>query len=300
MRTLRRVPFVAVGWSVLWAINVYGVGLNVGHGSYGWAVFSLLAALCASFLCIVSWKEWRKRGRDRKAEEDRGDTGPDTGLTFNLTYSGGSTISIPGCACPSCAGSSSYTAKRTREGARLAVEQADEPIRGWRAAQVVLEGNRYRFQSVIAGHGSYDAEAVAACHRNDGYYGIRISMYHSEAERRHEAPGEDCSCGFYAVIDPADVEDLAHGRGTVMIEADLYGRVIVHERGYRAQKQRALSVTIPADCLYCTNAAQPAVPVEGGPLVFVCEKHLPEDHVLISSHDLAAKLGTEVRRAEAR
>lgn len=68
----------------------------------------------------------------------------------------------------------------------------------------------------------------------------------------HEAPGVSCKCGFYAVrtVDEA----RAAGYGLVTLDVELSGRVVVHERGYRAQHQRVLRVHLPR-CWFCGDEA---------------------------------------------
>lgn len=57
---------------------------------------------------------------------------------------------------------------------------------------------------------------------------------------RHEPPGDDCRCGFYAVTDPWAV---SWQLGAVTGAVALWGDVIPHEAGYRAARARILAVT---------------------------------------------------------
>jgi hypothetical protein len=59
--------------------------------------------------------------------------------------------------------------------------------------------------------------------------------------RWHERPESgDGHCGFYA-WKPG--QPFPWTAGTWLLEVDLYGHVIEHERGYRAQKQRVLRIS---------------------------------------------------------
>ena len=49
----------------------------------------------------------------------------------------------------------------------------------------------------------------------------------------HTAPGENCTCGFYASY---TMNGLMSGPGYVVGVVEGYGRVILHERGFRAEK----------------------------------------------------------------
>jgi hypothetical protein len=101
-----------------------------------------------------------------------------------------------------------------------------EPLRGYKRAGLTLCLNKdgedvWRF-SGYAGH-RYRLEATAKC----------------GCGRSHDAPHRDCTCGFYAVLEPK----LAYG-GEVLLEVELYGRIFVGERGYRGEKIRVLKATI--------------------------------------------------------
>jgi hypothetical protein len=56
-------------------------------------------------------------------------------------------------------------------------------------------------------------------------------------QRAHEAPGASCTCGVYALIDKEQLElqFLWPSLPSVYGRVNLWGRVIVAEKGYRAQ-----------------------------------------------------------------
>jgi hypothetical protein len=80
-----------------------------------------------------------------------------------------------------------------------------------------------------------DAEAVARC------------------ESDHAAPREDCACGIYAARDPAAILSYLRGRdepatvARVLGRVQLWGRVIEHEAGWRAERARPLEVWLPPE-----------------------------------------------------
>ena len=73
-----------------------------------------------------------------------------------------------------------------------------------------------------------------------------------ERDTGHEVPAWDCSCGFYALssehsrrLDPRDW----------WAPVTLWGRVIEHENGWRAQYQRIDALCAPTSCRGCAQAA---------------------------------------------
>lgn len=108
-------------------------------------------------------------------------------------------------------------------------------------------------------------------------------------------PQLDCSCGFYALK-----ESVKPTEG-IVLEVELYGTVIVCERGYRAERQRVLGVTLPAKCgnALCNKPATLVTFIDEV-LAGLCGEHaeLAERSPLLTpapAADLAGILGTEVR-----
>ena len=141
-------------------------------------------------------------------------------------------------------------------GAPFPHAQRDEPLPALKAAYVRVAGDRIAFTSLTCHNGGtpvpYGAQDEAACYcGNGGYYGAyAISVLMGAAATApvsHPRPGRDTSCGFYAWKpgEPVPWQEKAW-----LLEVDLYGRVIEHERGYRAQKQRVLRISpfVPVLC----------------------------------------------------
>jgi len=107
-----------------------------------------------------------------------------------------------------------------------------EPIRAWKhATPVVMADGSVVFYPTVLGHSLYNVVSFATCDAGR----------HSPL---HRVPDSGCSCGFYAHnhwVDPT--YDYA------TLEVELYGRVIVGETGYRAEKQRVLSITAHPRCV---------------------------------------------------
>ena len=95
--------------------------------------------------------------------------------------------------------------------------------------------------------------------------------------RSHRAPVEDCTCGLYAVEEP---DLLRAARDPAVIgTVDLWGRVLEHERGYRAEfayPQRL--ALICAQCFWRRGAGKGTVDrvarIGRRQLTPTCEEHL--------------------------
>jgi hypothetical protein len=73
----------------------------------------------------------------------------------------------------------------------------------------------------------------------------------------HDAPEAECSCGFYAVADDAQLWRLgADEPELAVLDVELAGRVIEHDHGYRASDQRVTSVRFHGACVRCGHRAE--------------------------------------------
>jgi hypothetical protein len=95
--------------------------------------------------------------------------------------------------------------------------------------------------------------------------------------RRHRGPEPTCTCGLHATRDP-DVLHRARNPSVVGTVA-LWGRVVEHELGYRAEfayPQRLMLVCHLCFWLWGPNrsAAREVVRLRGGRLVPLCDEHL--------------------------
>jgi hypothetical protein len=129
-----------------------------------------------------------------------------------------------------------------------------EPVLGWRCWIVV--GSSLR--SIAMSH-VWQAEEQAVCKRAE------TDLYHSpwygETPARHAAPADYCACGLYAYHDPWSAENhrrkLAETRGwqVVMGAVEMWGNVLVHGTGVRAEHARLLGLAMPPP-----GAPSPAFP----------------------------------------
>jgi hypothetical protein len=159
----------------------------------------------------------------------------------------------------------------------------DEPLRGVKAGWVAVLPAGVAFTALHAGHTPGSPVAYAPQDEMQclcGYAEQPSVMGVRRSGRWHRSPEPgDGHCGFYA-WKPG--QPFPWTAGTWLLEVDLYGRVIEHERGYRAQKQRVLRISpvpepfceppftlsyrqgdgrVTAACIACPPPAAPGHPV---------------------------------------
>jgi hypothetical protein len=122
----------------------------------------------------------------------------------------------------------------------------DEPLRMVKVAEVRGAGaprvhpvGRFRRRPY-----EHTVPATASCHK-----------------RAHAAPAIGCSCGFHAVVSIdglSEVVDLL--ADSVVLDVEVAGTVIEHERGVRAQQQSILGIGFPRTCAWCGGGAIAVAP----------------------------------------
>ena len=101
--------------------------------------------------------------------------------------------------------------------------------RGWKVA-TLTDPLQARFQGIA--HGSYTLNDNAVCNTTD-----------------HPAPELHCRCGFHSYNKlPAAVRIWAERLGTVLLRVELYGKIIEHQTGSRAEQQEISAVHLPGVC----------------------------------------------------
>lgn len=120
-----------------------------------------------------------------------------------------------------------------------------EPIIAYKTARLArLPDGSVGFGPMSA-DGIYRTSAVAQCRPVIGVTPGRRWIWgvDDQAVDEHDAPHPDCACGFYATVDRRSPT-----AGQVSLRVALTGTVIVHQRGYRAQRQQVMAVEIPQMC----------------------------------------------------
>jgi hypothetical protein len=133
------------------------------------------------------------------------------------------------------------------------------PFVGFRAWQVVEERGEPVFYPLSHRSREWVGATlgwVSATCAVDGMPGVRSrgQVEWFERPHPHSAPGEDCSCGFYAMkeLHPhlvqlisfaqrAQLDGRVPGR-FVLGQVELAGKVIEHDRGYRAERARIVEL----------------------------------------------------------
>ena len=121
----------------------------------------------------------------------------------------------------------------------LPVEKRDDPIHAWRyAGGIEIVNGVVLFEAVYRNsNGVYTADDRAVCSTNVTHHWTMI-------------PVEICTCGFYASKPSAVLDRSCFDAGydsdddvpDVLLEVELYGKVIEATKGYRAQHQKILAV----------------------------------------------------------
>jgi hypothetical protein len=100
--------------------------------------------------------------------------------------------------------------------------------------------------------------------------------------RSHRAPDPSCTCGLHAASDPGLLPTVLDGDVAVVGTVSLWGRVIEHESGYRAEHAYPSSLRLV--CSRCGRARDVARMVVGprrgrpGRLIVACRRHLRRPH----------------------
>jgi hypothetical protein len=116
---------------------------------------------------------------------------------------------------------------------------------GWRVWCVVERGGELLLGSVIADElWPRESALVATCRAHQ----IPSNSLLPDRSAEHEAPAAGCTCGIYAAREPSTVWTYLRGRdeaGTVarvLGRVLLWGRLVEHEHGWRAQFAYPLEV----------------------------------------------------------
>lgn len=162
----------------------------------------------------------------------------------------------------------------------LPVRQQAEPITAWKRARIGLCDGQPVLRGVM--YGEYKPVDAAVHARSD---------WLALPARDHKAPHVDCICGFYGVTkDRLHEVSMYYGPNSCAdLEVELYGTVIRHRDGWRAEKQRVLAVHLDLSCAVCRRPAQ-GVSGRG----VVCRECFPGT-VVFTPAELSSLWGVEVR-----
>lgn len=157
---------------------------------------------------------------------------------------------------------------------------------GWKRAQLVVHPDaphEVRFAGPVEAGRPYRSDDVFHCRRG------------------HRRLDPACTCGFYAVAEPARLGP--HAVRTALLQVTLEGRVVRHPDCLRGERQRVRQVTVSGWCELCVR---PAAALAGTAPLFgvlpapwlrtlpVCERDRELFAVAVGRTELEEQLGVPV------
>lgn len=271
-------------------LRITSVACAVGAAAAG--VFSVVVAVTRPSLIMAGIAVWdfalvvynlhnyRKEvqyGRDRKPEEGAQDPGADRGA---VTITAG-TFTVSDTSTAARLTQQQLERLSAPPPVSLEVVESDLPILAHRSARLLFNGSKRCFGSVTQ-EMLFGVDADAVCASRRAFYAYDM------APHRHDAPGVDCGCGFYAL--PGDLGPTYEHQSYVTLMVELSGTVIEHDKGYRAGHQRVVECQIPP-CPFCGAQAARVLATGGTMTMAVCDAHAPvlsDGEVLVAVADVAA------------
>jgi len=241
----------------------------------------------------------KRNGRNRQAPEDHPDpqaigTALASGGTFNITFDP-STNTFAGVNSP-------IGLEAARLASELDVVHEEMPILAHRAARLSHARGGMTFAALNRKAGdkpvtfTADEDATCRCGFDDpvglSYLSLSTTVANLMAggSRHSVVPAVNGRCGWYAV--PSDV-DAWHEPNTVDLLVELSGRVIEHEKGYRAEHQRVVEIRLPG-CWLCGQPSTHALFDTDECQRFACEYHLAPGLVAVCAGDIQRVLNVPV------
>jgi hypothetical protein len=269
-------------------------------GRWGRVAFNGGCVALSAWCARVMWKQLERNshGSDRRTEAGGGNS--DAVGAPRLTLHSGGIVPGGGTYTFTVGATGANPGHSLKPGAdkapEIPVEQEDMPILAHRAAKLVTAVGGPRF-GALHKKTNFGVDSVATCR---AYTDFDLSAAWSTVfggvtpPPRHEAPAVGCTCGWYAI--PTDVPHDYAEDPHVDLLVELSGRVIEHEKGYRAQHQRVIECRVPP-CELCAGETHAVRFV--GEWSTRCSQHLPAEPTdYVNLPDLAKALGVPVNVAE--
>lgn len=238
----------------------------------------------------------RTRDSDRKSQEDSRyprtgpGSAPSTLALYEAIQASGFSLNYSGPPAEGAKGSSKPL---------IDTVASEIPILAKREAGLRLGGRTETPFMTVTKKGMFGVLTQAIC-RSGGVYGA----FGRDGHSRHDpvdVPNVKCNCGFYAIpMDASDSVYAAPDRVTLLVE--LSGRVIEHEKGFRAEWQRVVECQVPP-CPYCGKCSDRLlVDNDMVSVRFVCDAHVAQPSypgaVYLDFASLAHRIGVPVTRLE--
>ena len=126
-----------------------------------------------------------------------------------------------------------------------------------------------------------------------GMFGLR-SVARCEKETTHLPPVVGCECGFHALYRRPRAEQLLdRRRGLVLLEVELYGRIVLHRDGSRSEEQDVHGIHLAPRCatLLCRRVTEGVRPFRRR-WITSCRHH--GQAALVSVETMRDRLGVDV------
>ena len=239
-----------VGWHVAPTDSIHPLPRFLIAFGVGWSAAAL----------VLEPITRRFRGRYRQAQADHRDSRAHRGAFPALGY----TVTV------NAAGAFTLTPADAGTGEdELEVVKEDLPILAHRAARLRFAGTDQHWGTVNTSFGTFGVDLKAQCKRRAS--SLDFGSPFGYPSRPHAAPDAGCECGIYAL--PPDVQPSYTGAGLVTLLVELSGRIIEHEKGYRAGHQRVIECQLPP-CPYCRAPAEVVDARDGEMYAATCREHL--------------------------
>jgi hypothetical protein len=258
----------------------------------GWGLLGLIAGTTS---ILIAHRREANHGRNRRTQEDHPDP-----QASGTTLANGGTIALsadlssffPGQLLPVAV-----------ERPALDTVHDDVPILAHRAARLRTARGGLTLATLNRKTGdkpvTFGIDEDAKCYCGMDQLSTWVASYTTTTSNlnfgrigsKHSVvPAVDGHCGWYAV--PSDV-DAWHEPNTVDLLVELSGRVIEHEKGYRAEHQRVIEIGLPG-CWLCGQPSTHALFDTDECQRFACGNHLAPGLTAICADDIQLVLGVPV------
>jgi hypothetical protein len=95
----------------------------------------------------------------------------------------------------------------------------------------------------------WDSLGLKSLNNEQWFPGCALEANTSRCRKEHAAPKDGCTCGVYAARDLAHLQEIGYARYGVHGEVYLWGTVVEHQLGWRAQYAYPKSLVLPHDAI---------------------------------------------------
>jgi hypothetical protein len=95
----------------------------------------------------------------------------------------------------------------------------------------------------------WDRLGLKSLNNEQWFPGSALKANTSRCAKEHAAPRDGCTCGVYAARDLAHLQEIGYARYGVHGEVYLWGTVVEHQLGWRAQYAYPTSIVLPRNTI---------------------------------------------------